>query len=1008
MGTTIDSLDIQIKTQAGKSVNKIKKLADALEDLRNRSGIGEVTSQLEKLANTLEKINGSSGKLNGLRKITTTMKSASSATGDMGKSTKDLGNGLNTTSLNIMSVVSNLQTFVGAVQSVIQTISGFMAQAIEWDGIQFRFGRAFGEDAEETYQYILKINEALGINIQEFMQYSSLYGSLLSGFGMAQEKVTTISVGLTELSYDIWAAYNDRFKSLEDASEAVRSAITGEIEPIRNAGIALTEASLQEFIDSTHLAGVSIEKLTEAQKAEVRYAAMVDAAMNQGIVGTYAREMQTAEGAIRSLSQSLKTLYQSVGSLFIPLLQTIVPYVTAFVELLTDAVHWLAALFGIEMFKIDWSDTSKGLGDMAEGAADTGTGLGKAADAAKKLKSYTMGFDELNVIDPNAGSSGSGGAGGGAGADGWGSGLDLDTLWDDSVFANASKQVDELKQKIRDFIEEHKILLSVVGAVTAFLGFMKVLRGLNSLLGISKTIANLSAAFTGLKVAAKGIKEFFQNSKMVSSVVGWLKNMFPGASTILSTASAWVTGTFIPAMKTAWTKIPSLLASAVRLLPWVAVITAIAGAIALAVVDYDFTDIGYKIGYALGTACKKIGEWLGKAGEWVVDVGKGILKGINAAWEWVKKEFDINNVFELIILMFNPVAWINKIIPKMIEIGKEVLPGLWKGIKNGWNNFWGNIEELIDGFVQGFKDALGIASPSKVFTEIGEWIVQGLLNGISDRWKAVKQWFTTTVAPKFTKEYWRDKYDAIVAATKEKLDEVKKFLGEKWNAITGWFKENVAPKFTKEYWLTKFDVLRSAIGTKLDEFKKVVSDKWTNLRSWWNSNVAPKLTLSFWLDKFVNLKNGFTQTIKNMVNSGIDIMNKFIGWLNDRMEFSWDSIEIAGKTIVDAGSIQLFTIPKIPKFADGGFLEDGLFTMNHGEIAGKFSNGKSVVANNEQIVAGISKGVYEAVVAAMGENQSGGQAVNVYLDGKQIYSSVKKAESRRGRTLMGNQLGYSY
>ena len=77
-------------------------------------------------------------------------------------------------------------------------------------------------------------------------------------------------------------------------------------------------------------------------------------------------------------------------------------------------------------------------------------------------------------------------------------------------------------------------------------------------------------------------------------------------------------------------------------------------------------------------------------------------------------------------------------------------------------------------------------------------------------------------------------------------------------------------------------------------------------------------------------------------------------------------------------------------------------------VAGRFSNGKSVVANNQQIVEGIAAGVYEAVVAAMSATSGREQNVNVYLDGKQIYASVKKTESERGRTLMGNQLGYVY
>jgi hypothetical protein len=195
----------------------------------------------------------------------------------------------------------------------------------------------------------------------------------------------------------------------------------------------------------------------------------------------------------------------------------------------------------------------------------------------------------------------------------------------------------------------------------------------------------------------------------------------------------------------------------------------------------------------------------------------------------------------------------------------------------------------------------------------------------------------------------------------------------------------------------------------MKELKQTITNKWDEIKKWFGTYVAPKLTLAFWIDKFKNLKDGFIQSIKNAVNGGIELMNRFIGWINDHLNFSWDPVMVAGKVIVPGGSVQLFTIPEIPRFENGGFLEDGLFTMNHGEIAGKFNNGKSVVANNQQIVEGIAAGVYEAVVAAM--NATSGrqnQSVNVYLDGKQIYANVKKRDSERGVQLMGNQLGYTY
>lgn len=966
---TIDSLDIQIKSSAGSAKQDIEALAKALEKLSGHESVKRIVTTLSKLPPTAQKSEKA-------------IKRLSNANKEAANSSEKHSKALDKQSLSLLATYEHLSNVFSMMHGVQDAVSKVLNDAIQWDGIQFRFGRAFGEDAEEVLEYAEKVSETLRINQQQFMQYSSMYGSLLSGFGMAQKQVTTISVGLTELSYDIWAAYNDRYKSLEDASEAIRSAITGEIEPIRNAGIALTEASMQEYLDSIGMASTSVEKLTEAQKSELRYAVMVNSAMQQGIVGTYAREMNTAEGAVRTLTQQLKTLGQAFGSLFIPILQKALPWVSAFVELITEGLIALGAMFGIEFQEIKWGDAS-GMKQTAEGANATADALGDAAKNAKAMKSYALGFDELNVINPPSDSGGAGAAGAGGGGGG-SLGLDLDTLWDNAVFESASKQIDELKEKIKAYVEEHKAMLTVVGSVAAFLTLAKAIRGLNALLGITKTIGNVATAVKGLGKAlsvltgGKTVGELFPKSWFSNFTSGlkMLKNGHIGFKDfLLGITGGLKTQNFMSsaadlvlrlggAFKTALTKLPSLIVNAVKLIPgWGWIIAAIAAVITLAVVDYDFTDIGYKIGHALGTALKKIGEWLGKAGEWIVEVGKGILGGIDAAWEWVKEEFDINNVFELILLMFNPVAWITKIVPKMIEIGGEVLPGLWQGIKDGWNNFWGNIGEFIDGFVQGFKDALGIHSPSTVFADIGDNIIAGLLNGITEKWEAVKKWFNETVAPKFTLDFWKSKFDAV----------------------------------------------RQAVSTKMEEVKKTFSDKWESIKTWFKLHVAPKFTMAYWLDKFSGIKDGFKQTIKNAVNAGITLMNKFIGWINEKLSFSWDAFEIAGKEIVPAGSIQLFTIPPIPRLEKGGFLEDGLFTMNRGEIAGKFNNGKSVVANNQQIVEGIAAGVYEAVVAAMNATSGRGeQSVNVYLDGKQIATAVEKRQSERGRTLMGNQLGYVY
>ena len=1060
-------------TSFTSAVNALKKLPEVMNGL-DAGKLEEFRKKMEKLADALAplatKINEVS---KGFSKLPKQVNSAVTATNRMATASNNVNKGFSMSSMGLFALIQNYGTLISTVNQVIQVMSNALAQAIEWDGIQFRFGRAFGEDAEETYAYIQKINEALGINIQEFMQYSSLYGSLLSGFGMAQKKVTAISVGLTELSYDIWAAYNDRFKSLEDASEAVRSAITGEIEPIRNAGIALTEASLQEFIDSTHLAGVSIEKLTEAQKAEVRYAAMVNAAMNQGIVGTYAREMNTAEGAVRSLSQSFKGLVQALGSLFIPLLQVIVPYVTAFVELITEGVFWLAKLLGIPIQKIDWGAPSKGIGGIADGAKDATSGLNSASKAAKELKKYTMGFDELNVIDPNTGSGGAGGAGaGGAGGSGWGDGLDLKSLWDDSVFAEASKKVDEIKAKIKGFFEEWGWLIGLVGAALTAIMIHKAWPTIIGWAGkIASTfglmVSTVKAVWGAFKGSAAAQSALTFISPTLAKVVGWLTKAAGAVATFVGGLSGTAIAAIIAAV--------AAIASAVYFVyqNWDKVVKIVKDffkeniAPKLEKIRGHFSDMLDAMG-PLGVEIKNLYEkakeflsnldWskLGKAVEVVGGVVFSVVGGViatafNILIGWVE------NATQTFTGLVQIISGVIKLIVALFKGDFSSISGIVKQITTGIENFFGGmagflidtvtdtVEGVVDWFTKLSKELLGDSVP-KMINGIVDWFsklptkilgplknfTERVLKTIKDLWTSTKTWFTANVAPKFTKEYWMAKFDVIKTAIKDKLQAVYNEAVAKWNSVKNWFNNNVAPKFTLDYWKTKFDVIRSAIKDKLQAVYNAVVEKWNSVKNWFNSNVAPKLTKDYWKTKFDSIKSGLKTKLDE-------------AWADVKDFFSaskWkEKVDAAVKAIKD--NFKMPTLPKIKldvtwntnvgelktsvykalglkgwpelkwsAYAGGGFPKVGeafIARENGPELVGRIGNRPSV-ANNDQIVTAVSQGVYQAVASAMRESQGdgGNQPVVVYLDGKQIYSSVKRTESRRGMNLMGNQVGYVY
>lgn len=102
---------------------------------------------------------------------------------------------------------------------------------------------------------------------------------------------------------------------------------------------------------------------------------------------------------------------------------------------------------------------------------------------------------------------------------------------------------------------------------------------------------------------------------------------------------------------------------------------------------------------------------------------------------------------------------------------------------------------------------------------------------------------------------------------------------------------------------------------------------------------------------------------------------------------------------------------KTKRYATGGFIEDGLFTMNHGEIAGRFSNGQSVVANNEMITDGIAAAVYGAFTRAFAETggaggSSGPHVAILQVNGREFaratYDDQKAVAREKGISMISN------
>lgn len=425
-----------------------------------------------------------------------------------------------------------LSTVWYATKRLGSALADYMYDASEWEGIMYRFGRAMGESAQENYEWIKRLNSEMEINVQQFMQYSSIFGTMLKGYGVATEDAAKMAMNYTELTYDIWAGYNDIYKSFEDAAIAVRSAIAGEVEPIRKAGFTIVDSQLKITAANYGIA-YSSQKASEELKSYLRYLTLVDQAKAQDLIGTYAKEMTTAEGLMRTLRQQITSLSQAFGSFLLPVLVKVLPYVQAFVELIGEAISALAALFGIELQPVDFSGVSSGAG-VAEDMAD---GLSDATSAAKELKRYLAPFDELNVLPEQSQKSGSGS--GGIGGGNYAGMFDIDKLWDEEIFKNINDQVEELKEKLKD-------ALATVVAIGAGILSWKIAKNFLTALKVLKELRPKNLKFTidfpvlGLTMFLADLKEFerylndfldnganFQNiAGMISEFAGMIGDAF--------------------------------------------------------------------------------------------------------------------------------------------------------------------------------------------------------------------------------------------------------------------------------------------------------------------------------------------------------------------------------------------------------------------------------------------------------------------------------------------------
>lgn len=448
----LDASNLKALGSAFNAIGKIPDLTDKLKatDLDSfASSCQKISTAITPLVSQLDKVGNAFAKLPPqLSKVVTQANRVTAANEKQRKSYLSLSNQMNGFMRNMAKLVS--------LKAIAEYLGNAVAKFNDFYEATDLFHNAMGNLSGEADTLISKMQGLLGVDPTKAMTYMATIQSLGTSFGLTSDKAYVLSKNLTQLAYDEGSYWN---KDVAETFTAMSSAISGEIEPIRRLGVDLSQARLQQELLALGF-NKQVSSLSQADKAVLRYIAIMKQTAN--VQGNLAQTIQSPANQIKILKAQLDMLAKSVGSLLYPAMKSILPPLIAAVQLIREFVQWVAKLMGVKVVFTDFTksaDSVGGIGDAMDNTADS------TKKAAKALKDYTMGFDELNIIDPTQGSSGSG-SGASAGnilGDVDLSGYDMFKQYNEEF----AKQIDAIKQKIKD-------MLPIIGAVTAALALWKI------------------------------------------------------------------------------------------------------------------------------------------------------------------------------------------------------------------------------------------------------------------------------------------------------------------------------------------------------------------------------------------------------------------------------------------------------------------------------------------------------------------------------------------------------
>lgn len=843
-----------------------------------------------------------------------------------------------TTSTNAWNSAIKAISFVTIYRAAAKLLSTAIAKSSQYTEDLNLFTVSMGKYAEEAYNYAQKVSEIVGIDPAEWMRNQGVFNTIITGFGVAGDKAAYMSKNLTQLGYDIASFYNLDFES---AMQKVQSGIAGELEPLRRLGYDLSVARLEQ--ERLNL-GIdkSVSSMTQAEKSQLRYYAMMTQVTQ--VQGDMARTLEQPANMLRVLRAQIEQCARAIGNLFIPILTKVLPIAIALADGLRQIISAIAGLFGVTLNTPDWNAS---IGNATSGTEDIADNMGSAVESAKELKRYLAPFDELNVLPDQ--STGSGGSGSGAGL-GTGSGdLGIELPGYDFLKNAVTTQIDEWKKKleplvsfVKDNLKEILDLIATIGiALLAWKLSNDFLNGIMALKTLGKNGLSIPLTFAaGAILTVAGFKIEFE---AIKNAIEKGLNAFNFGEIVLSglaaTAGTGIIGKGIGLVIGKWFKNTAVAKA----------ITAGGGAISTGL-----------IGAAIG----------------------GIVAGI---------PMFVTGVYDAIMNGLN-------ILNGLLIPAGSALAGAGAGAIIGTvvGSVGGPIGAAIGavaGIVIGGLTDLGIAIYQKwdeicaFFAPVAEWfninVVQPIFGFFSGLWTDIVKTFSPAVT--WFSDLWKSvsqtfedvfyNIGVLASGTWETIKIV-------WGIVSGWFNANV-----------------------IQPLSNLFSSLWSGITGWasntWTSICNGFLTAYTYINTYfisplryavATVFDGLVGAVKAALNGVIYALNSALSWMFSGINGILSSLRnfsIAGYS--PFAGLRTISVPQIPMLANGGYVDQGqLFIAREAgaEMVGSIGR-RTAVANNDQIVDGITYGVREAnddVVTA------------IYAVAQQIITAMREQDNRGNKS----------